>query len=93
MVRSHGLTGRNIRDTGRIIRCMERECSNGQMAGFTKAITWTIRSKEWERSHGQMEEFMRECGKMERSMVRESTKGRMISGRKGTGRAGKESSD
>ena len=58
----------NIRVTGRIIKCMGRENSPGQMAEDTKANMKMTRSTDKVYSFGLTEESTKEVGKMVNKM-------------------------
>jgi len=61
---------KNMKDSGRIIRCMVRASSDGQMEGFMKEIMLMIKKKDMVPLDGLMVGFIKACGKMDASMVK-----------------------
>ena len=57
--------------TGYQIKCMEKENSPGQMAGFTKVNITTTRNKDMGYSNGQMDVDMKETGLMGNNMEKD----------------------
>jgi hypothetical protein len=78
----------SIKDNGKIIKCMARASSNGQMVEFMKEAMLRIKRKDLEKLHGLTVGFMKECGKMDASMVRANTKAEMEIGEKECGKMG-----
>jgi len=65
-----GMTEGCIRESGILIRCMDRESLYGVMAGVMLDSILMIRNKEKESSRDLMAEGMRESDLMENSMVK-----------------------
>lgn len=74
----YGLIKDNIKDFGKIIRCMERVSLLGQMVEDIKASTLLIKSKERVFLYGQMEDHMTVSGKMESKTVKEFSDLKMV---------------
>lgn len=69
-----GLMVDNIKDTGKIIKCMEKDYLHGLMEENIKVNMLMIKNKEKEYSHGLMEEVIMAIGKMENKMDKASIK-------------------
>lgn len=84
---------RSTKDIGKIIKCMEKEYLNGQMAVSMRVIMLMIRNKEWVRLLGLMEESTKECGSMVCNTVKVNIREKMMYGRRVFGKMVKELND
>lgn len=68
-----GPTRRHTKDIGKIIRCMERANSLGQMAGNTKESIKVISNMGMEKCAGPITKCIMESGEKGSSVVKECT--------------------
>ena len=81
-----GPMARRIAASGRKIRCMDMDCSNGLMESSTKATSSTIKDRVRASSSGKMGESMTVNGKMESSMAKAPSSRLMALGKLECGR-------
>lgn len=79
---TNGLMVEGTKDSGKTIKCMEKECSLSLMEGCMRVNTETIRRMDEGSTLGQMEDDLRVNSIKENSMDMESSSQRAAKGEK-----------
>ncbi len=80
----------NIKDIGKIIKCMEKVFLDGQMGVFMKGNMLTTKKMDLVGYNGLMVRYIKASGNQVFNMVKENIKVKMVYGNKDIGRTAKE---